>query len=105
MSSGQKYRILETFDITGRGVAVVIEEIPEFSVGKALLAKVICPDGTGIEATAYREWLLRRSPEPIEKCAFLLRGLEKSQVPVGSYLQIEGYGPNIAFNPDGFAAG
>jgi len=105
MSPVQKYRILETFAITGRGVAVVTEEITEFCVGKALLAKVIRPDSTEIEATAYREWLLRRNPESIEKCAFLLRGVEKSQVPVGSYLQIEGYGPNIALNPDGFAAG
>jgi hypothetical protein len=87
------HKITATFQITGRGVAAVIDETIDMGVGKELLAKITRPDGTVLEATAYQEWLLRRDPTPLEKTAFLLVGLEKSQVPIGSFIEVSKHAP------------
>ncbi len=81
-------RIVETFQITGRGLAVAVEESTELPVGRKLLAVVNRPDGSSISVEAYKEWLLRRHSEPMEKETFLLMGLSKSDVPIGSKLQL-----------------
>jgi len=82
-------KIIETFEITGRGLAVAVEGATELPVSKKLLAAVTRPDGSSISADAYKEWLLRRNPQPVEKAAFLLIGLSKSDVPLGSELQLQ----------------
>lgn len=79
-------RIIEVFQITGRGAAVVIDGITDFPVAKKFAATVIKPDGTSFGAEGWKEWLHRRNPEPIEREAFLLMGIAKEEVPVGSEL-------------------
>ena len=54
------------------------EQLDELS---ALVRK---PDGTTITARAFKEWLLRRTTNPKEGEAFLLSGLAKGDVPIGS---------------------
>jgi hypothetical protein len=81
--------IEDTFDITGRGLAVAIGQTTNLPVGKKLSARVTRPDGSVVQADAYKEWFLRRTPEPLEREAFLLLGLSKADVPIGSSLQIE----------------
>jgi len=81
--------IIETFEITGRGLAVAVEQATELPVSKKLLAVVKRPDGSSIYADDYKEWLLRRNSQPIEKEAFLLIGLSKVDVPVGSELHLQ----------------
>jgi hypothetical protein len=85
------YKIIESFTITGRGLVVAIDEAIDFGVGKKLDAKIIRPDGTILETIGYQEWLLRKQPVLVEKTAVSLIGIEKSQVPSGSFLRIDGY--------------
>ncbi|MDB5675635.1 MAG: hypothetical protein JWM65_2617 [Sphingomonas bacterium] len=75
--------VLETFEIE-RGLIVAVQAPTDLPVGKRLSAVITRGDGTTISATAYKEWLLRRDPELVEGEAFLLRGLRKTDVPVGS---------------------
>ncbi len=81
-------RVADTFQITGRGLVVAVEGTTELPVAKKLAAIVRRPDGTTIEAEAFKEWLLRRTPEPIEREAFLLPGLCKDDIPIGSEIEL-----------------
>jgi hypothetical protein len=40
-----------------------------------------------LRADAFKEYLLRRQPAPIEKEAYMLRGLHKNDIPPGSRLR------------------
>jgi len=82
-------QIVEVFQVSGRGLVVAAEETTDLPVARSLSARIVRPDGTVVEAEAFKEWLLRRNPAPIEKEAFLLRGLAKSDVPIGSDLHLE----------------
>jgi len=81
-------RVADTFHITGRGLAVAVDEATDLPVSKKLAATVVRPDGTMLNADAFKEWLLRRSTDSIEGEAFLLMGLSKADVPVGSQLHL-----------------
>lgn len=81
-------RVADTFQIAGRGLVVAVDEVTDLPVGKKLAATVVRPDGSTVDADAFKEWLLRRTPEPLESEAFLLPGLTKGDVPIGSELQI-----------------
>ncbi|MES2057427.1 MAG: hypothetical protein V4564_15950 [Pseudomonadota bacterium] len=81
-------RVLETFEI-GRGLVIAVEGASNLPAGKRLSAFVTRGDGTRISAVAYKEWLLRRDLRPVEAEAFLLRGLRKSDVPIGSEVVLE----------------
>ena len=50
---------------------------------------VIKPDGERLTADAYKEWLLRHTPKPVEGEAFLLMGLAAEDVPVGSEIRVK----------------
>ncbi|MCK7598182.1 hypothetical protein M0G74_12940 [Microbulbifer sp. CAU 1566] len=82
-----EYEIVECFEITGRGVAVILDDISDRPVGKPLGVKVLKPDGDYVETVAFKEWLLRRMPTPIEKGAYILMGLHKEDIPSGSRLR------------------
>ena len=81
-------RVADTFQIAGRGLAVVVDEATDLPVNKKLAATVVKPDGTTLNADAFKEWLLHRSGDPIEREAFLLMGLTKADVPVGSQFHL-----------------
>ena len=81
-------QVADTFLITGRGLVVAVERATDLPTGKRLVATVIRPDGTAINADAFKEWLLRRSPQPVEKESYLLMGLTKEDVPIGSDLRL-----------------
>lgn len=85
-----RYTIKETFQITGRGTVVAIEETTTLPVGKALRATVFRPDASQFTVKASKEWLLlRHDPRPLEQEAYLLQGIEKVQVPDGSTIELE----------------
>lgn len=70
----------------------MIEGTTALPVGEKLRATVTPPSGEPISADAWKEWCLRLSPPPVgavEEEAFLLVGLSKSDVLVGSDLQLE----------------
>ena len=81
------FKITETFEITGRGVVVVIAETVDLGVGKKLAATITKSDGSSFPAVAMQEWLLQREPAPVEHAAFLLAGVNKLDVPLGSTVE------------------
>jgi hypothetical protein len=81
-------RVLETFEIE-RGLVIAVEASTGLPVGKRLTASVTREDGTTLSAVAFKEWLLRRDPRPLENEAYLLPGLKKTDVPVGSEVRLE----------------
>jgi hypothetical protein len=83
------FQIEEKFKINGRGTVVVVAQTTNLPVGKALHATIVLPDGSHLKAEAYKEWFLRRIPQPIEKEAYLLRGIEKAQIPEGSFIELD----------------
>jgi hypothetical protein len=89
MSSSRRFQIKERFQITGRGTVVVIGETTDLPVGKVLRATVTRPDSSRLTVEAFKEWLVRRDQQPLEREAYLLRGLDKSDIPDGSLVEIE----------------
>jgi len=87
--SPMRQKVTERFEITGRGTAVVVADRTNLPVGSPLKATIIGPDGSRLDAVAFREWLLRRTSEPVEHEAYLLQGIAKSQIPEGAYIEIE----------------
>lgn len=81
-------KIIEIFLIAERGVVVAVDETTELPAGQKLLAVIRRPSGDSISVDAYKERLLRKTPQPIEGEAFLLVGLSKSDVPLGTDLQL-----------------
>ena len=83
----KRYKIEERFQITNRGTAVVINETTELPTGKALSAMIVSPDGSSFNAEAFKELILRRTPETLEKEAFILMGVDKNNVVEGSEIE------------------
>jgi hypothetical protein len=81
--------VMARFQISGRGLGVAVDGVTDLPVSRKLEATIVRPDGSSLCADAYKEWLLRRTPEPLETEAFLLMGLTKDDVPVGSELHLE----------------
>jgi hypothetical protein len=81
-----EYDIVEIFEIA-RGVVVVLGKATERDVGKPHRVEVALASGQRLSANAFKEWLLRRNSDPMESEAFLLPGLQKSDVPVGAKLR------------------
>jgi hypothetical protein len=88
MTNSPEFKVIETFEITGRGVVAVIDETVDLGVGKELRVVTTRPNGTLLEAHAYQEWLLRRQPTPVERAALLLVDIAKSEVPNGSSIRV-----------------
>ncbi|MFC4312373.1 hypothetical protein ACFPN2_25040 [Steroidobacter flavus] len=89
MNGSRRFLIEERFNITGRGTVVVIGETTELPVGKTLRATITRPDSSKVTTEAFKEWFIRREQQPLEKEAYLLRGIEKSEIPDGSLVEIE----------------
>jgi len=88
-SDARRFLIEERFHITGSGTVVVIGETTELPVGQALRATIIRPDSSKRVTEAFKELIPRREPRPLEKEAYLVRGIEKSEIPDGSFVEIE----------------
>lgn len=83
------YSIVETFEITNRGLVILGEATcDDIHVGKECQISIVTPSGQTLTRKGYKEWLLRRTPEPLEKEAYLVKGISKSDVPVGSVATI-----------------
>lgn len=80
--------MLERFSITRRGTVVVLDGVIDLPIGRPLSARVTRPDGSHLDAVAFKEWLLRSGPTPIENEAFLLMSVDKVDVPEGSLVTI-----------------
>lgn len=79
----------ETFHIEGRGEVVLFSDRAGLPAGYALHARIRLPDGSMFEAQAFREFLRRTEPHVHEREAFLLKGLARDSVPVGSSIEFD----------------
>jgi hypothetical protein len=86
----EKFVIEESFNISGRGVAVVLNEITKLNVSKEYQAEILKPDGTLIKVTAFKEWLLRRNLTPPEIEAFMLTGIKNEEITNGTTIKFYG---------------
>ncbi|MEB3046830.1 hypothetical protein [Rhizobium mulingense] len=81
--------IKEVFSILSRpGTMVVVVGTSDLPVSRKLTAILCRPDGSRTETVAYKDWLLRRALAVHEIEGFLLVGLEKSDIPDGSSVEI-----------------
>lgn len=81
------FAIVETFDVSGRGAVAVLDGFTGRSVGRAHRVQLLKPSGETVNTEAFKEWLLRRRPEPIESEAFMLKGARKADLPAGTVLR------------------
>ncbi|MCB9178001.1 MAG: hypothetical protein H6590_01060 [Flavobacteriales bacterium] len=84
-----EYDIIDVFEITGRGAVVLIGETTDRSVFNPHKVELLKPDGGIVRTEAYKDLVLRRMPNatPVEKEGYLLKGLHKPDVPLGSRLR------------------
>ena len=80
----KSYKVVDTFVIEGRGLVVIIDGLTELNVGNPHKVEVQTKTGETFTSESYKEWLCIRHPKPIEKEAYLLKDLQKEQVPIGS---------------------
>jgi len=76
----EKFEVIEKFEITDRGAVVVIDEVTERVPGKPYKVEVSGTNNEVLTTEAYKEWFLRRTPEPVEKEAYMLKGLHKKDL-------------------------
>jgi len=82
------YRVVEVFEITGRGTVAVFEENIDLNGGKPIQVAITRPDGVLFHAMAFSERLLRRVPVVLEQSALLLQEVPKESVPTGSMVTL-----------------
>ncbi|MBL8955458.1 MAG: hypothetical protein JNK82_32085 [Myxococcaceae bacterium] len=81
----------ESFDLEGRGAAVVDRGAElKLRTGAPIAVRVLGAGERSFECTAFVELVLRRTPSPHERHALLLVGISKSAVPAGTELEVDG---------------
>ena len=83
------FKVVDVFAITGRGTVVAVEGAERLP-RKPLKARLSRPDGSLIEAVAYQERFQQRATVPHDHQAFLLAGVEASNVAIGDLIEITG---------------
>ncbi|WHI46431.1 hypothetical protein ACJJIW_20795 [Microbulbifer sp. JMSA004] len=73
----EEYSIIEKFEVIDRGVVVVIAEVTDRAPGEVYRVKIRSASEECIEAEAVKEWLLCKDPVPIEKEAYVLKGVHE----------------------------
>ena len=82
----QKYKIVEKFNITGRGAIVVINEVTDRVPKQEYSVEILTENGTKLISSAFKEWLLRREAKPMEKECYCLKELDSDSIAIGSSL-------------------
>jgi hypothetical protein len=81
------FAIVETFEVSRRGAVAVLATFTGRPVGCAHRVQLLKPSGETVTTDAFKEWLLRRQPEPVESEAFVLKGVRKADIPAGTVLR------------------
>ena len=74
--------------ITGRGTVVVLDGVTDPPVGRPSTARVTRPDGSCLDAVAYKGWPPRSGAKPVESEHVLLRSVEKADIPEGGLVAL-----------------
>ena len=80
--------IIESFQITGRGLVVAVGTPTAFPPGSKLRATITNPDGSTLTVNAFKEMILRRLPVVNEHEAYLLQDLSKEQIQDGAHVEV-----------------
>ena len=81
-------KVLETFEISNRGIVVAVDGLTDLPVAKELEAQIKRPDGSVRQFKASKEFLKRTYPEPAETEAFLVYQATKDDIAVGSEIEL-----------------
>ena len=80
MIMNETYKVVAKFELSGRGAVVVIDEITDHVPGRPYNIQVTGVNGKLLFAEAFKEWVLYRQPNPIEKESYTLNGLHKEDI-------------------------
>lgn len=82
---------MEAFNIKGQGVFLVGDKsFSDFLEIKPCDVEIITPNGDVLQGIAFKEWLLGSSTlQPDEIEAFFVRGMKKSDIPIGSMVLVK----------------
>ncbi len=85
------FKVTEAFDIKGRGVVLVGgKSFSDFLQIKSCDIEIITPNGDVLKSIAFKEWLHGSStPQSDEVEAFFIRGMKKSDIPIGSMVRVQ----------------
>ncbi len=85
------FKVVETINIKGRGVVLRGDKpFSDFLEIKSCDVEIITPNGDVLKGVAFKEWLLGSStPQPDEIEAFFVRGMKKSDIPIGSLVRVK----------------
>ena len=84
------FKVVETLNIRGHGVVLVGDKsVPDFLEIKSCDVEIITPNGDVLKGVAFKEWLLgSSSPQAAKIEAFFVKGMKKSDIPVGSIVRL-----------------
>ena len=83
------YKIIDTFEITNRGLVILGDATCDaIHVGKTCEISIRTPTGDTVNRTGFKEWPRRKTAEPLDTEAYLVVGVSKSDVPIGSVATI-----------------
>ena len=85
------FKVVEAFNIKGRGVVLLGDNsCSDFLEIKSCDIEITTPHGDVLKGVGFKEWLLRSStPQPDETEAFFIRGMNKSDIPIGSMVRVK----------------
>ena len=85
------FKVVEAFDIKGHGVVLVGgKSFSDFLQIKSCDVEIITPNGDVLKGIAFKEWVLGSSkPQPDAIEAFFIRGMKKSDIPIGSMVRVQ----------------
>lgn len=85
------FKVVKTFNIEGHGVVLVGDKaFSDFLEIKSCDIEIITPNGDVLKGVAFKEWLLHAStPQPDDIEAFFIRGMKKSDIPIGSMVRVK----------------
>jgi hypothetical protein len=82
--------VADTFYVTGRGLVVIPGPLKDDFPGPAELAVDLKrPDGSLISATLAISWFFQSPPAQEPRWGCVLKGVEKSEVPMGTEIWYE----------------
>jgi hypothetical protein len=84
----QPLLVTESFEISNRGVGVLLDTFGAWGLGELLGVQITSPDGHTTSAPASVELVRRSSPHPHELPALLVHGVPVAALPKGSTLVV-----------------
>ena len=82
------FLITESFQISNRGIAVLLDRFGDWGLGEDLEVEITSPGGQKTTARASVELVRRSSPNPHELRALLVHGVSAAVLPTGSTLVV-----------------